>query len=130
MVRIAGREEHCFYYKIHPAEYKTAMSDKRSTPRFATSPGTYVVYIEGSGAIQDLSLGGAFILDSQPLEVGDRIRLDLRLGGVSIPVQGVVRRSVPGKGMGIEFEDLTADAQRRLKLYISRLASSEAPKHT
>jgi len=98
--------------------------NKRTSPRFSTDPSTYVVYVEGSGAIRDLGLNGAFVVDPDPLPVGEHIQLELRLGGKGIPVHGIVRRSIPGQGMGIEFVDLSAVARHLIQAYLSRLATS------
>lgn len=99
-------------------------ADKRVMPRFPTSSGVYVVYLEGSGAVRDLSLGGVFVVDPEPLAVGDHIQLELRFAGTGVPVRGIVRRSVPGQGMGIEFVNLKPDGQLRLKRYLANLATS------
>lgn len=101
-------------------------NDKRSSPRFPTDPGTYVVYVEGSGAVRDLSLNGVFVVDPDPLPVGEHIQLELRVGGTGIRVHGIVRRSIPGQGMGIEFVDLGAVGRHHIQDHISRLAASSA----
>ena len=88
-----------------------APNDKRASPRFSAKSGNHVIYIEGSGAIPDLSLNGVFVLDPDPLPVGTHIHLELRLGGHGIPVKGIVQRSVAQEGkLGAvvgEFVDLT-----------------------
>jgi len=101
-------------------------SDKRTTPRFEVGNGVYVVYVEGSGAVRDLSLNGAFILDPQPLPVGEHLRLDLRMGHVSVLTDAVVRRCVPGQGMGVEFLNVNPEGKRRLRIYIADLATASA----
>lgn len=103
-----------------------ASSDKRTTPRFAVGSGVYVLYVEGSGSVRDLSLNGAFILDPQPLPVGEHLRLDLRMGHVSVLTEAVVRRCVPGQGMGVEFLTVNSEGKRRLKIYIADLAAAAA----
>lgn len=97
--------------------------DKRNFPRYLSPPGSYVVYQEGSGAVEDLSLGGLFIADRKPLRQGSFVNLELRLGSHTIPVKGMVRRSVPGEGMGIEFLEMPPEGKRRLKLFLANLAA-------
>jgi hypothetical protein len=82
---------------------KMTTENKRNSPRVQTSSGNYVIYVEGSGSIRDLSLTGVFVVDSDPLPVGTTINFELRLHTCSLPVRGIVRRSVPGQGMGIQF---------------------------
>jgi hypothetical protein len=99
-------------------------SDKRTSPRVPTRPGNYVIYVEGSGSISDLSVTGVFVIDEDPLPVGTTINFELRLQSCSIPVKGVVRRSVPGKGMGIQFVQLGPEGKILLKSYLDTLARS------
>ena len=96
-----------------------AQGDKRASPRFSAKSGSHVIYIEGSGAIADLSLNGVFVLDPDPLPIGTHIHFELRLGDHSIPVRGVVLRSVAGKGMGIQFTELSREGKRRLKIHLA-----------
>ncbi len=70
----------------------TKMIEKdRRTPRYPAKPGTYVVYVEGTGAIRDLSMDGVFVLDSEPLPVGTSITFSLRTGAHDILLKGIVR---------------------------------------
>lgn len=97
-------------------------NEQRNSPRVPTTPGNYVIYVEGSGAIQDLSLTGVFVVDEDPLPVGTTINFELRLHSCSIPVRGVVRRSVPGNGMGIQFVQMGPEGKILLKSYLDTLA--------
>jgi PilZ domain-containing protein len=96
-----------------------APNDKRASPRFLAKSGNHVIYIEGSGAIADLSLNGVFVLDPDPLPVGTHIHLELRLGANGILVKGIVRRSVAEKGMGIQFPELSREGKSRLKIHLA-----------
>jgi hypothetical protein len=88
-----------------------APNDKRASPRFSARSGSHVIYIEGSGAIADLSLNGVFVLDPDPLPVGTHIHLELRLGSHGILVKAIVRRSVAEKGMVIQFTELSREGE-------------------
>lgn len=95
-----------------------SQKERRAFPRIRLGPGTYVIYIEGSGAIKDLSLGGLFASDSDPLPVGTNLFLEMQLGNRRVPAQGVVRRSVPSEGMGIQFIRISSEAKSKLKMYL------------
>jgi hypothetical protein len=103
-------------------------NDKRTSPRLPTSPGNYVIYVEGSGSIRDLSLTGVFVADEDPLSIGTTINFELRLPTCSIPVKGIVRRSVPGQGMGIQFVQLGPEGKILLKSYLDSLARTPSTK--
>lgn len=103
-------------------------NDKRTSPRLPTSPGHYVIYVEGSGSICDLSLTGVFVADEDPLPIGTAINFELRLPTCSIPVKGIVRRSVPGQGMGIQFVQLGPEGKILLKSYLDSLARKPGAK--
>jgi len=94
---------------------------KRASQRFKSHPGSNVSYIEGAGAIRDLSMDGVFILDPEPLEVGTTITFSIRLGNETVSFKGIVRRSVPQEGMGIEFTGIPSDKRRRLLAYIATI---------
>jgi hypothetical protein len=102
-------------------------NDKRSSPRFQAKRGDYIIYIEGTGTIRDLSVNGMFVLDTEPLPVDTTIRLSLRLGDKDVALQGIVRRTVAEEGMGIQFTGVSPEARRRLRLHIASLASADRP---
>ena len=101
-----------------------AREEKRSSPRLKAKLGSHVLYVEGSGAVRDLSMEGVFVLDTDPLPVGTTIRFSLRLGPQDVPLQGIVRRSVPSEGMGIQFTEVSPEARRHLRLHIVELAQA------
>ena len=95
--------------------------DRRTSERFKAEPGSNAFYVEGAGAIRDLSMDGVFIVDSEPLEVGEEITFSLRMGNEIAAFRGIVRRSVPQEGMGIQFTDVSREMRRRLVSQIGRL---------
>jgi hypothetical protein len=101
---------------------KMTTENKRNSPRVQTNSGNYVIYVEGSGSIRDLSLTGVFVVDSDPLPVGTTINFELRLHTCLLPVRGIVRRSVPGQGMGIQFVQLSQEGKILLKSYLDTQA--------
>ena len=100
-----------------------ATPDKRFSPRLNARATDYVVYVEGSGKVQDVSLTGVFIVDPQPLPVGTMFGFTLSLGDQQIPIRGVVSRSVPGAGMGVRFQEMSLETRHRLERVINGLSS-------
>jgi hypothetical protein len=103
-----------------------AHDERRASRRIRPGQNCYIAYIEGTGGIEDLSLGGAFVLDDEPLPAGEKIKFSLRDGTQAIPLHGVVTRSEAHRGMAIRFTDLSREDIRRLKIYISSLNAKAA----
>jgi hypothetical protein len=98
--------------------------DRRATPRFQPKPGNHISYGERSALVRDLSLEGIFVFDSDPLPVGSEIIFTLQAGDQDISLQGIVRHSVDQQGMGIQFTEVSAVSNRRLRIYIAGLVSA------
>jgi hypothetical protein len=81
--------------------------EKRRHARAEIPKGMWVAW-EGSGQrlvsrVFDLSLGGVFIPTPKPPPVGTSIKLVFETSGRDIRARAIVRRSVSGSGMGVEF---------------------------
>lgn len=96
--------------------------DKRASQRFKAKPGSFVSYVEGAGAIRNLSMDGVFLLDSEPLSVGTKITFSVLLGYETISFQGIVRRSLAEEGMGIQFTEMPREVRRRLLSHFASLS--------
>jgi len=80
--------------------------------------------------VRDLSQGGAFIEDPRPLPAGRMLRLLLRLDpeARAITVWGMVRRVEEGKGMGVEFVQISPDDRATLRNFLhERIAKEGQP---
>lgn len=99
--------------------------ERRADERRRPNPGCYVLYIEGTGSVRDLSVSGAFILDEQPLPVGERVKFSLRDGSFDITLQGMVTRSEYRAGMAVRFTGLSKEDIRRLKVYMTTLGPQD-----
>jgi len=106
----------------------TAGPDKRFSPRLNATASDYVVYVEGSGKVRDVSLGGVFIEDSQPFPVGTLFGFTLSLGNEMLPLKGVVRQCIAEKGMGVRFQDVSVDQRNRLERILNQMVRSHAGK--
>jgi hypothetical protein len=81
--------------------------EKRRYSRVEIPKGMRVAW-EGSGKrfvsrVFDLSLGGVFIPTPDPPAVGTSIKLVFEMSGRDIRARAIVRRSLSGVGMGVEF---------------------------
>ena len=100
---------------------------KRRYPRVGLQRGMHVAW-QGVGErvvsrIVTVGLGGLFIKVSEPPPVGDVIRLYFEVPGGEIRARAVIRNSIQGKGMGIEFTAMGPEARGRLNQLLRRLLS-------
>jgi hypothetical protein len=83
--------------------------------------GSTIEYVAPSPRVLDLSLNGAFVLDTRLFHIGESLEFRLWLGPRdSVVVRGMVRRVEPGRGMALEFIHIESTDRRRLKDYLSR----------
>jgi len=76
--------------------------------------------------IVTVGLGGLFIRVSEPPPVGDVIRLYFEVPGGEIRARAVIRNSIQGEGMGIEFTSMGPEARGRLTRLLQRLLRNSA----
>ena len=87
-----------------------------------------------SGVTSNIGVGGAFILASEPLGIGTRVHVQLRVPTSEIPisVDAEVRWTVSrledehGAGMGVKFHGLDVEALLRLSEYFASLTGAES----
>ncbi len=97
-----------------------AKKNRRHAPRITEAAGP-IEYVAPSPRVRDLSLNGAYVLDTRPFHIGESVEFRLWLGPRdSIVVRGMVRRVETGKGMALEFIHIDGTDRRRLKDYLSR----------
>lgn len=86
------------------------------------------------GVTSNIGVGGAFILNPEPYDVGTRLRIKLRVPTAELPiaVEGEVRWVVTknenqhGAGMGVKFYGLDVEALLKLSEYFASLTGSES----
>lgn len=76
--------------------------------------------------VGDLGLGGTFIVTSDPLPVGASLRLLFEGAGKEMQACGVVRRSVPGRGMGVEFTEMELEDREYLHELLEASSATES----
>lgn len=113
---------------LHPME--SLPDKKRRYPRVGLRRGMHVAW-QAVGErvvsrIVTVGLGGLFIQVNEPPAVGDVIRLYFEVPGGEIRARAVIRSSIPGEGMGVEFTAMGPEARGRLNLLLQRLLRTSA----
>jgi hypothetical protein len=103
---------------------------KRRYPRVGLQQGMQVAW-QGIGErfvsrIITVGLGGLFIGVNEPPPVGDVIRLYFEIPGGEIRARAVIRSSIPGEGMGVQFTAMGPEARGRLTQLLRRLLRTAA----
>src|SRR6202142_4544317 len=73
--------------------------------------------------LTDLSLGGCYVETESPFPQSSAVDLCLRVAGMEIHTEGVVRVMHPGHGMGLEFPARTAEQRNNVGDFIESLTS-------
>ena len=99
--------------------------EKRRSPRVELPRGMTVAW-QGTcqheiSRVSSLSLGGLFIEVANPAPMGDTLQVQFDIPGGAIRGQAVVRRSIAGKGMGVEFTDLPESSRAALRELLQKL---------
>ena len=71
--------------------------------------------------VTDISLCGMFVIVNTPFLIGTRFTGRMLLDP-PLFLPSVVRRVIPNRGMGVNFEDISADARERLEKLVASLA--------
>lgn len=91
-------------------------SEKRRSPRISLPQGMTISweapYRRDISRVSSMSLGGLFIDAEDPAPAGQTLRVQFDIPSGPVVAKAVVRRSVKGKGMGVEFTELP-EAQRQ-----------------
>lgn len=106
-------------------------SRNRRYPRIGLPKGMHVAW-QGRGLrtvarVATLGLGGLFIDAKSPPEVGEVIRVYFEVPNGEVRATAVVRHSVPGEGMGIEFASMDPEPRARLLQLLRRLLGDPTP---
>lgn len=93
--------------------------ERRAQPRIQPPESVLVDYPALRPRLRDISLSGAYIEDPRPLSRGRvhqiRIWID---ADTPVNVKAMVRHSEEGKGMGIEFLELSDSDRNRLRHFL------------
>lgn len=100
-------------------------AEKRRFPRIGLPRGMTVAWQathhRDISRVSSLSLGGLFIESSDPAPAGDMLQVQFDIPSGAVRGQAVVRRSIKGKGMGVEFTELPAGSRAGLSELLQKL---------
>ncbi len=100
--------------------------ERREDSRQPPQRPLFVEYPDYQPRVRDLSLSGAFILDSRPLRPGRLVRLLLTdHDNPPLEIKAMVRRVVPDEGMTVEFLEMSDDTRRRLRRLVAAETQEE-----
>ena len=102
-----------------------AQDPRRKYPRIELPKGLAVGWRGGgkfgTSTINSVSLGGVFIATSDPAAAGSMLGLIFDVPSGEVRARAIVKRSLPGKGMGVQFLNMSPEDRGRLYLLLSRL---------
>lgn len=100
-------------------------AERRRFPRVELPQGMTIAWQGASqhdvSRVSSLSLGGLFIEAAEPAPAGDTLQLQFDIPGGAVCGQAVVRRSIKGRGMGVEFTELPPSSRAGLHELVQRL---------
>jgi PilZ domain len=71
--------------------------------------------------VRSLSMGGLFLCGSITLRVGSELTVVFEVPGGMVLAEAVVRNTLPGDGMGVEFTKMNPQSQALLAELLTRL---------
>jgi len=100
-------------------------AERRRFPRIELPRGMTVAWQathhKDISRISSLSLSGLFIESANPAPAGETVQVQFDIPSGAVRGQGVVRRSIKGKGMGVEFTELLAGSVSGLNELLQKL---------
>jgi hypothetical protein len=109
-------------------------TEKRWHTRFECTGGASV-RADGSGfpvhgQVKDIAQGGVYVETTTPLTANTEVYVKMNVEDIQIESAGVVRTSYPMVGMGISFQNISAENQERVDRVIQSIrAKMNAPKN-
>ena len=113
-----------FWRPLRGSEKKKDV-EKRRFPRVTLPRGMSIAWKvkerHNIARVKSISLGGLFIEEAEPVRVGDTVQVQFDIPGGAVHAKAVVRRSIKGHGMGVEFTELPAGARAALHKLLQKL---------
>jgi hypothetical protein len=104
---------------------KKSATEKRRHPRMSLPRGMSIAWEAKErrdiSRITSISLGGLFIESADPAPVGEALKVQFDIPGGAVHADAIVRRSIKGKGMGVEFTEVPAGARAGLQNLLQKL---------
>jgi hypothetical protein len=109
---------------------KKKEADKRELKRYACSGGIEVRVRHSQrtgvwGALTEISLGGCYTQMTSPYAKDSAVDFVIRVGTVEIKGHGIIRASVNGAGMGVDFVGIPDTDRERLEYLIEKFSRGE-----
>jgi hypothetical protein len=113
-----------------PASIRKKEADKRELKRYACSGGIEVRVRHSQrtgvwGSLTEISLGGCYTQMTSPYAKDSAVDFVIRVGTVEIKGHGIIRASVNGAGMGVDFVGLPDTDRERLEYLIEKYSRGE-----
>ena len=114
-----------FWRPIREGSKKEHGAEKRRSPRIGLPRGMTIAW-QGTlhhdiSRVSSLSLGGLFIEAADPAPIGDTLQVQFDIPGGAVRGRVVVRRSIKGQGMGVEFTELPAASRAGINELLQKL---------
>lgn len=105
-------------------------AERRRSPRIGLKRGMTISwegpYRHDISRVSSLSLGGLFIDADDPAPAGQILRVQFDIPAGPVLAKAVVRRSIKGKGMGVEFTELPTSSRAGLNELLLKLLGDPA----
>ncbi len=110
-------------------KHQNRYSNRRRQVRYPVTGRVYLSLISGGTGVWtklgDLSLTGCYLQAGEPLQIGRRVALFMKIGYTELETTGVVRVCYPGMAMGVEFMFMSNADRRVLTGLIAQLQKSD-----
>jgi hypothetical protein len=130
-------------FTVDPGRLRDAMAPVRSSGQFPGENRWHTRYecigsasVKQQGVpypvhaeVKDISRGGVYLEMSTPLVVGTQITVTVSVLGISFEAPGTVRTSYPLVGMGIAFNNLSAQNQEKIALMIAKIQEGKSTRN-
>ena len=104
-------------------------TNRRKYPRFRPPKGMWVGWKApgqtATSKMDSMGMGGLFLHAEKPPSPGSTIELLFDLPTGEVRARAVVRRSIPGKGMGVQFIQMRPEDRAKLNQYLLRQEAAE-----
>jgi hypothetical protein len=114
------------FWRFSPGNAKKKSgAEKRRSPRVGLTRGMTISwegpYRRDISRVSSLSLGGLFIEADDPAPAGQILQVQFDIPSGPVLGKAVVRRSIKGQGMGVEFTELPAGSRAGLSQLLEKL---------
>ena len=114
-----------FWKYVRAGKKTKSGAERRRSPRVSLTRGMTISwegpYRSDISRVSSLSLGGLFIEAEDPAPAGQVLQVQFDVPSGPVLGKAVVRRSIKGKGMGVEFTELPATSRAGINELLQKL---------